>query len=249
MTRRSSKIQNEEEITAKKPVRKIGQSKKGEVLKNKKTDIRVKVTKSAAKATLASDREDDKAAILEEIKASYARANEVKIINDRQPSFRHDSRAIYEREERKKIMIMWLGVGIFMVIIAGFWIYDTRKIFEQNKLAPVDAKNDFSFDKLGESVKEVSSKLDEFKQEMAKASSTMATTTLDQNIIATSTASSTILSDLVTSTEATSTAPKPELIVKELQAKLMASSTESGKVKGVYEERDIIKELKNRLEK
>jgi hypothetical protein len=266
MTRRSTKIQNKEEMTTKKQVRKVGRSKKEKVLKNKKADIKVKVINNVTrKGSLnRSQEEEKKEAFLEGTKSSYAKekADKARIINEKLSNRRLDSLAIYEREERKKIMIMWAGVGVFMFLIAGFWIYDTKKIFEQNRLEP-SANADFSFDKLTESVKDVSGRIDELRQELAKASSTSATTTIDQSL-ATSTATTTSLTDLASTTASstdlvagvieietmsTSTAPKPELIVKELQEKLMASSTEGGSVKGAYEERDIINELKNKLEK
>ncbi|MBU4216363.1 hypothetical protein L6270_01615 [Candidatus Parcubacteria bacterium] len=265
MTRRSSKIQNQEEMTAKKPVRKAGRPKKEEVLQNKKADIKVKVTKTATRReSFVRSQEDDKAAILEEIKSSHAKekADKAKRAAENQSSRRLNSLAIYEREERKKILIMWAGVGVFMFLIAGFWIYDTKKIFEESRLEP-SANADFSFDKLTESVKDVSGRIDELRQELAKASSTLATTTIDQSL-ATSTTTSTNLTDLASTTASstyfvvgvteaemvsTSTVPKPELIVKELQEKLMSSTTEDGTVKGVFEERDIINELKNKLEK
>jgi len=261
MPRRSTKIQSKETVNDKKPVRKVQKSKKEKVGENINPNIRVKVTKTVTKPIpMTSQQEDDKATVLEQIKASYAdskKAPSFSASESKQINREFDSLAIYEREERKKIMIMWVGVAIFMTFIAGFWIYDTKKIFEQNKLAPVDAKNDFSLDELSKSVKEVSSRLEEFKQEIAKASST-ATTTLDSDIAGIS-ASSTVSSDLATSTIASSTVEetKPELIVKELQEKLItspelstgASTTEDGSVRGVYEERDIITELKNKLEK
>lgn len=247
MTRRSSKIQNEEVISAKKPVKKAGRPKKEEALKDKKSDIKVKVAKSATKKVSPERNQED---------------GDVQMIAEKLSNRRLESLAIYEREERKKIMIMWAGVGVFMFLIAGFWIYDTRKIFEQNRLEPT-VNADFSFDKLTESVRDVSGRIDELRQELAKASSTSATTTMDQSL-ATSTATSTSITELdsttasstdlvagvvETETISTSTAPKPDLVVKELQAKLMASTTQDGEVKGVYEERDIINELKNKLEK
>jgi len=236
MTRRISKVNNEEMITAKKTVRKTGRLKKEEAESSlsktvskrtkKQNDIRIEVSRDGVKKTVF----------------------EQELENEKQLNRRAESFAIYEKEERKKIMIMWAGVGVVMFFIVGFWIYDTRKIFEQNRLEP-SASADFSLDKLSESVREVSGKIDEFKQELAKASSTLATTTINQEI-ATSTATSTILSDLASSTMpiSTSTVPKPELLVQELQEKLMASTTDNGEVKGVFEERDIINELKNKLE-
>lgn len=164
----------------------------------------------------------------------------------------------YEREERKKIMTMWVGVTIVMVIISGLWIYNTKKVFEQNKLKPSNSA-DFSFDKLSDSVKDISGKINELKQSLEVASTTLATTT-NSGVTATSTATSTDLvvmassaSPIATTTgtvAGTSTVEiiKPEEVVKKLQEKLMASTTESGKVKGAFEERDIIGELKNKLE-
>ncbi len=216
MTRRSSKIKEEAVVDNDadlKIVRKVGRPKKTTVLKNKKTEIAIKVTKNPVKIAEVVLKKNDKNIIF-------------------------DSLAIYEKQERRKIIIMWFGVSFFMFIIAGFWIYNTKKIFEQDSVKS-NANVGFSLDELSKSVRDVSDRIGEFKQELASSSSILASTTIDQVIIATSTGTLTLL--------ASSTPAKPDLVVEELKEKLIASTTDAGAVKGISEERDIIIELKNKL--
>lgn len=282
MTRRSSKITKDEiktiKMTEKKPARKAGRPKKELVLSSKAVEIRV--VKDSLKNEIVKD---DKTVILETINpihktVSRKKPPQVKIdkkkegITEQAPVARranpqYDAFAIYQKQEQKKIITMWIGVGIFMFLIAAYWIYDTKRIFEQNKLAPSSA-NEFSLDKLSDSVRDISGKIDEFKQELAKASSTLATSSMEASrdafntsattSLATTTATSSeiiegvINSEIVNMTDV----PKPELVVKELKEILTtstelstrASTTDTGRVKGEFEERNVISELKNKLE-
>ena len=201
---------------------------------NKQTPAKKIVTEKGEK--IARRRRPKKAVIIEKA------AKEEVFVEKIKPKF--NSLAIYEREERKKIIMMWVGVGVFMFLIAGYWIYDTSRFFRQQRLSS-EGSSDFSFDKLGDAAKDVSNRIDEFKQEL-KETAIISTTSPD--VVATSSATSSDLtgfpvsedvistsSALISSTTqeepvAVSEVPKPDLIVKELQEKLIASSSEKEKI-------------------
>lgn len=284
MTRRSSKIKTEDIIIAKnsekKSIRSVGRPstsvkaaekkikkvtpkndnpEKGtrivrRVLKNKIVVKNIKSKPVIAKTALKQGKIENTANI--EYGDAFEEAIAEKVIK-KYINPRFNSLEIYEKQERKKILMMWLGVGVFMFFIAGYWIYDIGRVFKQSKLE-YKSNNDFSFEKLSEATKDVSGGIDDFKRELEKTRSMLATTSVE-NYIAGSVATSSDLSNSSnTSTVTTTTGliegvitkeeavlpevPKPELIVKELQEKLIASSTENGRVRGVFEEKDIINE-------
>ncbi len=149
--------------------------------KNVKISLK-KGTKEKKATTAKRDKKESletrKKRIEEEIRREEAKHNSVHL--DENAQFR------YEYEIRKKVMIMWSGVVFFMIIIGGFWIYNTKKVFQEininasEKSLSLDGWDDITKD-FSEKMTEIKEELDEIKtyaEKNATSTSAIATTTV-----------------------------------------------------------------------
>jgi len=176
--------------TTKKNSTKTKNSTRAKDLKPKKNilNVRVKVDSNSKKTT---PREE----IFFDSNQEYEKNSD----NLRAAEYYSDS--LNDTEERRKFILMWSGVMFFMILIGGFWIYNTSKVFkivEQN-----NTQSEFLLADWSKMADDVSAKIEELKKEteeiknlnLENATSTIVSTTtvdiVEDNGVATSSASST----------------------------------------------------------
>ncbi len=71
-------------------------------------------------------------------------------------------KALYEKVERDKRFMMWAGVTFFMILIAFFWLYNTKQAFERSSR---EENNNFTLTDWQKLTDEVSEKMSQMKQD------------------------------------------------------------------------------------
>jgi len=130
-----------------------------------------------------------------------------------------EANALAAKVEREKRFIMWSGVTFFMILIAFFWLYNTKQVLESHRLSPGDTTELFSdWNSLGQ---DISGAIAGLKEEINNNSTTTgseaSTTAAGSLPAAGEKASTTTALTQSTGSEATSTAD-----VKALKERLEA---------------------------
>ena len=89
--------------------------------------------------------------------------------------------SLYEKSENYKKTILIVGVSFFMILIGGFWIYNTKQVFKQTAQSVENNANVNSLtqitDELSEKITEMKDGLAKIKEFENKLATTTATTT------------------------------------------------------------------------
>ena len=88
--------------------------------------------------------------------------------------------AIYEKIEKDKKIMLIAGVSFFMILIVSFWVYNTKKVFQQTaKSIENNTTSSFSeiTDELGKNITEMKDGLTKIKEFESRSATTTATTT------------------------------------------------------------------------
>ena len=72
---------------------------------------------------------------------------------------------IYEKTEKERRLIMWVGVIFFMILIAGGWIYNAKKVFKETKLEGSE-ESVFNFEDWEKMTSELGEKMSQMKDDL-----------------------------------------------------------------------------------
>ena len=155
--------------TKKSKKKKVDEPKKKLGKKSKKVELKVRVkTKPKKKEELKTQEVEEKMVAEEKKKKPKTAEKKTKQSKEKKiekPLFEEKGRIIHEDTEKDRKLLMWAGVIFFMILIAAGWLYNAKRVFEENK---IEGKNEsmFNFENWDKMTNELSDKVIQMKEDL-----------------------------------------------------------------------------------